>query len=103
MDLAESGLNKFTNLPRAKFDSDMIRILDDDTFKDLAVQGSDIYKIGGGVGFSYNLSDFEETDLILQRYIVNTLADCTMFRLDSRRYWKDYEGNKRSSGGMLYE
>ena len=88
----------------AKFEGNMTRILDDDTFEDLAIQDSDIYKInGGGVGLSYDLNDLGETGRTPSNYTVNTWVDCTMFRLDSRRYWKDYEGSKRTSRGMLYK
>ena len=100
--MAEGGLATLTKRPEIKFNISLPQTLNDDTYEDLAVQNSTHYKIGGGVGFEYNLRDYNGTHLIPSNHTVYTRAECTMFRLDGSKYWRDYEGNNQSRS-MLYK
>ena len=100
--MAERGLATLTERLEIEY-SDAPLALEGDRYKKLAVSNSSICKIGGGVKLEYNLRDYNGTHLIPSNHTVSTQTNCTIFRLDSHRYWRDYDGSSQSFGGMFYK
>lgn len=103
LDLAEGGLATLTQRPMIEFDIREPQSLDDDTYEDLAVKGSNIYKVGSGVELTYNITDRDGIDPIPSGRTVRTETSCTIFRLNSRGYWRDYDGGNQTWTGTLYK
>lgn len=101
--MVEGGLATLTKRPSFDLNTTVPQTLNDDSYEQLTVKNSTIYQVSGGVGLAYNIRDHNGTHLIPSGRTVYTWAACTMFRLDSTRYWRDYEGGNQSSKGMLYK
>ena len=94
LDLAIGGLATLTRRP-----SHSVPLPSNhEIYETLAVNGSTLYEIDGGVNLTYSIRDYDGTKLISSGRNVSTRTSCAMFYFDDFEYWEDPDDDQTFKG-----